>query len=109
MPPFHTISSGNRTLGGDKPLFDTEEKEQCKDPKGRVYEDDMDYDPNKGDFPSLEGSLFDDVNFDKFAQQYTEMEEDKLNDLENNPNKPLSDILLDEFSFKTPREDDNEP
>ena len=37
------------------------------------------------------------------------MEEDELNDLKNNPNKPLSDILPDEFSFKTPREVDDQP
>ena len=70
----------------------------------------MDYDTNdEEDCPSPEGSLFDDVNAEKFAQQYAEMEEDELNDLENNPKKPLSDVLPKEFSFKTSQEDEGDP
>ena len=70
----------------------------------------MDYDTNdEEENASPEGSLFGDVNSEEFAEQYVEMEEDELNDLKENPKKPLSDVLPEDFSFKTSKEDEEEP
>ena len=109
-PSFRTVSSGYESFQDDGPLFNTEEKEQDEEPEERAHEEDMNYDPDGGDDDeSPEGSLLDDVNSGEFAKQYAKMEEDKLNDHEENPKKPQSDVLPEDVSFETPKHNEEEP